>query len=969
MLNSGNNAAGSEWRKWDLHVHTPASVLNNGFGADWDSYVQKLFKTLLEKDITVVGITDYFSIAGYKKIVQDYLPNNAKLQTLFTNDEISRIKAIKVLPNVEFRSDIFVGSTNSINFHVLFSDEVEIRDIEEGFLHEIDFLYEGDPQQEDKKRKLKEANLIELGQRLKAQHANFASKGDLEVGTMSAVVSHKQISEVLSNKASIFGEKYLFAAVADEDLSEISWDSRDHLTRKVLIQKSDLLFSSNKKTRSWALGEAPYTGGVNKYIEEFKSLKPCIHGSDAHSYDFIGHPCSKRGDSAHDCNTQKDQCDLKFCWIKADPTFEGLKQVVFEPGDRVVIQTANPKPLKSSQVVAGFHIEEANLESGLSFKNTDLPFNEGLVSVVGGKGSGKTALVDLIANMYEDRADCDDKNSFVRRISDSDNPKNLNTSIKLESGEEFKKEVKAQSFVEDASIVYVAQGELERHVEDPAHLEKFINDLIFQSISIKDSELLFDYQNLTAKVADINGDINDLNKKLLELEKITDPKISTELEKDGKKLGIELKDTEKKIAELKKDQSAEKIKEAEDKQKQLTELRDKKDQLTNLGLALKEAIKFSQEGLVSFNEQIVEINELAKKLKYRESFKAFVYEDTEKLQALINTARTDLKAVVTGIGKFQKELEDKEKSVKEHTKLLDKKKELEKAIKANEDKIKLIEQNRDTLKKEKAKRDTKFKELVETKLEERDQYITIIKAFSENKSDILGDLEFNAELIFNRDRFMKAITEIVDNRKMKVELNDSESDIFPFMVSLKELVNDPQKTKAADLLKKHKELFEKVVQKKREAVTVTLSTVYQALFGDYFSVVPAVKYKKTALSKLSMGQKATVLIKIYLAEGEKPILIDSHDDHLDNEFIMDELVKALRQAKEYRQVIIVSNNGNVVVNSDSEQIIIACRDEAGEISYLSGSLENQTLRPKLLSVLEGGEEAFSKRQQKYRLLK
>lgn len=967
MQNSGNYTAGSEWRRWDLHVHTPESVLNNGFGAEWDSYAQKLFKTLLEKEIAVVGITDYFSIAGYKKLKQDYLSNDAKLQTLFTADEIVKIKAIRVLPNVEFRSDIFVGSTNSINFHVLFSDEVEIRDIEEGFLHEIDFLYEGDPQQEDKKRKLKEANLVELGQRLKTQHANFASKSDLEVGTMSAVVSHKQISEVLANKTSIFGEKYLFVAVADEDLSEISWDSRDHLTRKVLIQKSDLLFSSNKKTRNWALGQVPYTGGIDKFIEEFKSLKPCIHGSDAHSYDFIGHPCAKRGDSSHECSTQKDQCDLRFCWIKADPTFEGLKQVVFEPEDRVLIQTENPKPLKSSQIVAEFHIAEAKLESGLSFQKTDLPFNEGLVSIVGGKGSGKTALVDLIANMYEGRADCEDKNSFVRRISDSDNPKSLNTSIKLQSGEEFEKEVKARSFIEDASIVYVAQGELEKHVEDPAHLEKYINDLIFKSVSIKDSELLFDYQNLTTQVADTNEDIKNSNKKIIELEKITEPKISADIEKDGKKLGIELKDAEKKIAELKKDQSAEKIKEAEDKQKQLTELRDKKDQLTNLGLALKEAIKFSQEGLVSFNEQITEINELAKKLKYRESFRAFVYDDTDKLQALINTARTDIKAVVTDIGKFQKELEDKEKTVKEHTKLLDKKKELEKAIKANEDKLKSIGQQRETLKKEKVMRDTKFKELIETKLEEREQYIAIIKAFSENKSDILGDLEFNAELIFNRDRFMKAITEIVDNRKMKVELNDSESDIFSFMASLKDLVNNPQKTKALDLLKKHKDLFEKVVQKKRESVTVTLSTIYLALFGDYFSIVPAVKYKNTALSKLSMGQKATVLIKIYLAEGEKPILIDSHDDHLDNEFIMDELVKALRQAKQYRQIIIVSNNGNVVVNSDSEQVIIACRDEAGEISYLSGSLENQTLRPKLLSVLEGGEQAFSKRQKKYRL--
>ena len=127
-----------------------------------------------------------------------------------------------------------------------------------------------------------------------------------------------------------------------------------------------------------------------------------------------------------------------------------------------------------------------------------------------------------------------------------------------------------------------------------------------------------------------------------------------------------------------------------------------------------------------------------------------------------------------------------------------------------------------------------------------------------------------------------------------------------------------------------------------------------------------VKYKNTPLSKLSLGQKATVLIKIYLAQGDKPIIIDSHDDHLDNEFIMDELVKAIRQAKNYRQVILASNNGNVVINSDAEQIIIANRND-GLISYISGSIENPVIRDRAVKVLEGGSDAFGQRQQKYRL--
>jgi hypothetical protein len=108
------------------------------------------------------------------------------------------------------------------------------------------------------------------------------------------------------------------------------------------------------------------------------------------------------------------------------------------------------------------------------------------------------------------------------------------------------------------------------------------------------------------------------------------------------------------------------------------------------------------------------------------------------------------------------------------------------------------------------------------------------------------------------------------------------------------------------------------------------------------------------------------LIKIYLAEGGKPIIIDSHDDHLDNEFIMAELVGAIRQAKDYRQVILASNNGNVVINSDAEQVVVAQRQNS-IISYISGSIENPVIRERAVRVLEGGADAFRRRQEKYRI--
>src|SRR4029077_1192007 len=220
-----------------------------------------------------------------------------------------------------------------------------------------------------------------------------------------------------------------------------------------------------------------------------------------------------------------------------------------------------------------------------------------------------------------------------------------------------------------------------------------------------------------------------------------------------------------------------------------------------------------------------------------------------------------------------------------------------------------------------------------------------------------------------RERFLETMSELVDLRKIRIKgLNPADSEIAFFTDAMLDLSANPTDDKSKTIASAGtRDLLAKIVPSKKQAETISRHTIYDSVFADYLNVTPSVRYKKVRLSKLSLGQKATVLLKIYLAQGESPIIIDSHDDHLDNEFIMDELVKALRQAKRHRQVIIVSNNGNVVVNSDAEQVVIARRDSQGKISYVSGALENPAVRTKLLDVLEGGEEAFSKRQQKYRL--
>lgn len=96
---------GSEWNKWDLHVHTPASVLRSEYGDDWDKYIIDLFTKAIEENVKVIGITDYFFIDGYKKIKNDYLANPERMEQLLGTEKYKLVKEIKVLPNIEFRID------------------------------------------------------------------------------------------------------------------------------------------------------------------------------------------------------------------------------------------------------------------------------------------------------------------------------------------------------------------------------------------------------------------------------------------------------------------------------------------------------------------------------------------------------------------------------------------------------------------------------------------------------------------------------------------------------------------------------------------------------------------------------------------------------------------------------------------------------------------------------------------------
>jgi ABC-type lipoprotein export system ATPase subunit len=114
---------------------------------------------------------------------------------------------------------------------------------------------------------------------------------------------------------------------------------------------------------------------------------------------------------------------------------------------------------------------------------------------------------------------------------------------------------------------------------------------------------------------------------------------------------------------------------------------------------------------------------------------------------------------------------------------------------------------------------------------------------------------------------------------------------------------------------------------------------------------------------LSTGQKCTAILPILLWEGNTPLIIDQPEDNLDNRFIYDTVVSALKSVKPLRQLIFVTHNPNIPVLGEASRVIVMQSDGLSGSVTTVGDVDD--CRDEIVDLLEGGKEAFEKRSAKY----
>jgi hypothetical protein len=292
-----NDPRGSTWRKWDLHVHTPESLVHQYQGADpWTKFLNELEH--LPAEFKVIGVNDYMFLDGYKRILAE--------------KEKGRLANIELfLPVIELRLDKFGGSRghlSRVNYHVIFSNDLTPDIIEQQFLNALSSKYVLSPQYDQfrttgkwqalptKQSLLDLGNLIINSVPLK-ERTKFSSP--LLEGFNNLCLSLESIKEALQSH---YFENKFVTAVGKTEWADIKWNDHSIADKKTIINSANLIFISAESAEACQKAKTALTeAGVNDRL---------LDCSDAHSF----------SDSDY-----KDRIGQCLTWIKADPTFEGDK--------------------------------------------------------------------------------------------------------------------------------------------------------------------------------------------------------------------------------------------------------------------------------------------------------------------------------------------------------------------------------------------------------------------------------------------------------------------------------------------------------------------------------------------------------------------------------------------------------------------------------------------------------------------
>lgn len=958
---------GSEWRRWDPHVHTPESALSNRF-TTWDDYINALEAE--GQGVSVLGITDYCTIDGYKKVL-DYR-EQGRLQTFDF-----------IFPNIEFRITPDVKG-RGINIHLLIDpSDNHISKIERA-LRDLKFSYNNSPYACSRE------DLILLS---KTHNPSIIDdQSAFRNGVNLFKPSFDAFREWYAEQGWLRANSLIVLANSSGDgASGLARDSGFAALREDMYRFSHLIFSATPNDREYFLGKG--CDSSDEVKRKCGSLMPCIHGSDAHENSKLFDPDLQR-----------------YCWIKANPTFEGLRQVLHEPEDRVYIGPTPQQPVNQSHIIQS--VEFVNAESW--FTTEILPLNSGLVGIIGEKGTGKTALAELIAYAAGAEISPDSTSSFIKKAK-----RHLRgVSLKLNWADGRSSQVNLDDAPSDEipEVRYLSQDFVEDLCSQDLTGEKLINqieEVVFSYIDEPDrldtssfEELRrITSETLTNQKNKIKSEISSLNREIVELEN----QISERPEKERllKNNVANIASIEAQLPELSSSMNPEV---ADQIEKLTTLLQAKSDQLSNANLRLNrlstargKVVEYKQTVAEQFNDLRDILEEVGLSEVEIDVFRPNLPVDAEtpitrieeELREEVMTLRGDPNNLSSD-GETIADLESRITHLREA--LASDQKQRDRLLELQKQKSHL-ESERQRIVREIERIDTRITSTLNQKIESRWRvylsyfdvlaeedkmlyglYAPLDEAISDDPMKAKKGFELNVKQIVDSDSWIEEGLALFDKRKTipiydRSVVQELENSLFdPWADRDKENI----KNGLGNLLQRLENAADNI-----DLLCVSFANrerVYDWLFGtDHVRLEYGLRYQGNDLEVLSPGTRGIVLLVLYLAMDRhdcRPLIIDQPEGNLDSSSIYRSLVPFLRTAKQLRQVILVTHNPNLVVTTDADQVIVttASRNEGSphpKITYTCGALDDaghrEAIRTQAVRLLEGGSTPFRVRENRYAL--
>jgi hypothetical protein len=284
---------GAAWRRWEPHIHTPGTAMNDGFGtADLDEYLTRLEAAI--PTVEAVGITDYLLVHRYEEVL--------------TARQMGRLPDVKLLfCNIEMRLTIETKTGKGINLHLLVApdDPNHVAEIKR-HLSKLYFHFGKDD------FACTESDLIRLG---RAHDPSLTDdEAALKGGVNQFKVDFHSLRKLWEDTEWLQANTLVAVAGSSNDGTAGLQDASASFaaTRKEIEAFAHIIFTATPKNIAFWRGEGVL--GSGDLEAKYGGMKPCLHGSDAHRLDDVAQPD-----------------DDRYCWIKGDPTFEALRQAGIEP--------------------------------------------------------------------------------------------------------------------------------------------------------------------------------------------------------------------------------------------------------------------------------------------------------------------------------------------------------------------------------------------------------------------------------------------------------------------------------------------------------------------------------------------------------------------------------------------------------------------------------------------------------------